>query len=739
MCMEADTAEQGIALGRILEPVRRYWGFEQLRPLQAEAIQAELAHRDSVVVLPTGGGKSLCYQVPPVLADRTDIVVSPLISLMKDQVDGLRACGYPAAALHSGLTPAERNETVRGIVAGQYRLIFVSPERILTPRFLDIIRRLDVRAFAIDEAHCISHWGHDFRPEYRQLATLKERFPKASLHAYTATATQRVRRDVAEQLRLSDPAILVGVFDRANLVYRVVPRIDVYAQVEEVVRRHHKEGVIVYCLSRRDTEDMAESLKQGGINAQAYHAGLSPDTRRRTQDAFSDESLNVVTATVAFGMGIDRSNVRSVIHATMPKSIEHYQQETGRAGRDGLEAECVLFYSAADVMRWESLISKSAEEAADPERIIAAQMELLEQMRRYCSPVQCRHRGLSEYFGQDYPKANCEACDVCLGETEGVQDATVIAQQILSCVARTQERFGIGHVVDVLLGADTERIRRFGHDRQSTHGLLKETPKKELTNWIYQLVDQGLLVRTAGDLPVLCLNEASWEVMRDGRKVLLTKPKAKPVTKTRAARQSWEGVDTGLFEHLREIRKELAQERNAPAFVIFGDATLRDLARRRPGSLAELRHVQGIGDAKMSEFGMRFLAEIKRYCDRRGLDLDAATGSPTAPRRRKKRSAGKEEAFKLFAQGASIDQVAETVGRTRGTTATYLAEFIEATRPGRIETWVDEDTYRTVADVARDVGTRRLKPIFDGLDERVPYDVIRIVVTHLEVCEDRSA
>lgn len=330
---------------------------------------------------------------------------------------------------------------------------------------------------------------------------------------------------------------------------------------------------------------------------------------------------------------------------------------------------------------------------------------------------------------------------MCLDETEGVQDATVIAQKILSCVARTQERFGIGHVVEVLLGADTERIRRFGHDRQSTHGLLKETPKKELTNWVYQLVDQGLLVRTAGDLPVLRLNEASWEVMRDGRKVLLTKPKAKPVTKTRAARESWEGVDTGLFEHLREVRKELAQERNAPAFVIFGDATLRDLARRRPGSLAELRHVHGIGDAKMSEFGARFLAEIKGYCERRGLDLDAATGSlrlRRTPRRRKKRSAAKEGAFKLFAQGASIDQVAETVGRTRGTTATYLAEFIEATRPARIETWVNEDAYRTVAVVARDVGTRRLKPIFDGLGERVPYDVIRIVVTHLEVCEDRS-
>ena len=404
-------------------------------------------------------------------------------------------------------------------------------------------------------------------------------------------------------------------------------------------------------------------------------------------------------------------------------------------------------------MRWQSLISKSAEEAAarqsasatadsinaQAERSIAAGMELLEQMRRYCSLVQCRHRGLSEYFGQSYPKENCEACDVCLDETEGVQDATEIAQKILSCVARTEERFGIGHVVDVLLGANTEQIRRCGHDRQSTHGLLKETPKKELTSWVYQLVDQGLLVRTADDRPVLCLNEASWEVMQGGRKVLLAKPKAEPVTKTRAARQSWEGVDTGLFEHLREVRKELAQERRLPAFIIFNDATLRDLARRRPGSLAALGHVHGIGDAKMSEFGARFLAQIRGYCDQHGLDLDAVTASERPPRRTKKRSPAKEAALKLFAEGASLTEVATTIGRAPSTTATYLAEFIEATAPDSIETWVDEETYRAVAAVARDVGTRRLKPIFDGLGERIPYDVIRVVVTHTEVREERTA
>ncbi len=624
--MESTHSEPAITLDRILEPVRHYWGFDELRPLQEEAIRAELAQRDSVVVLPTGGGKSLCYQVPPVMAGCTNIVVSPLISLMKDQVDGLRQCGYPAAALHSGMGAREREEAIREILGGQVRLVFVSPERVLAPWFLDIAQRLDIRAFAVDEAHCISHWGHDFRPEYRRLATLKEHFPQASVHAYTATATERVRHDIAEQLRLTDPAVLVGIFDRPNLTYRVVPRVDRHVQVAEVIRRHHKEAVIIYCLSRRDTETIADVLERGGINAQPYHAGMGPEQRRRTQDAFADESLDVVTATVAFGMGIDRSNVRCIIHATMPKSVEHYQQETGRAGRDGLEAECVLFYSAADVMRWESLIRKSAEGAADPEQVIEAKMHLLHKMKLLASMPQCRHRALSEYFGQAYPRDNCEACDVCLNETEGLEDATITAQKILSCVARVQERFGIGYVVDVLVGSDTDMIRRCGHEQLSTYGLLKETPRKALTNYVYQLVDQGLLERTAGDRPVLQLNGASWEVMRSRRKVLLIQPKAKRVTKTRVDRESWEGVDRGLFEHLRAVRSELAREQGVPAFVIFSDATLRDMTRSRPAAPEAFRGVHGVGDAKLAQFGERFIREIASYCSEKGLPIDNADG-----------------------------------------------------------------------------------------------------------------
>ncbi len=603
-------------LDDILAAVKQYWGFTRLRPLQETAIQAEVDGRDSLVVLPTGGGKSLCYQVPPLITDRTDVVVSPLISLMKDQVDGLRACGYPAAALHSGMTPDDRRQTHNDILAGSCRLIFVAPERLMAPGFLSLLSRIDVRAFAIDEAHCISHWGHDFRPEYRRLAELKQHFPQASLHGYTATATERVRSDIVEQLGLSDPALLVGRFDRPNLVYRVVPRVDVRQQVHEVIERHRDEAAIVYCISRRDTESMSAFLQRKGVRADHYHAGLDADQRRRTQEAFSNEDLDVVVATVAFGMGIDRSNVRSVIHAAMPKSIEHYQQETGRAGRDGLEAECVLFYSAADVMKWTSLLTKSAEEAGRGEDVIQPQLVLLEHLRAYCQPFHCRHRRLVEYFGQSYEASDCKACDVCLDECENIEDATATAQKILSCVARTEQMFGAKHIADVLAGSDTDMIRKWGHQDLSTHGLMTGTPRKRLVNLVNQLVDQGLLTRTTDGFHTLKLNAASWEVMRGDRKVRMQLPPEKTTGTSRrdkTADRGWIGVDRELFESLRALRRDIAHQRHVPPFVIFSDATLRDMARRKPTSPDSFLAIHGVGEKKLADFGDTFMACIKAH------------------------------------------------------------------------------------------------------------------------------
>ncbi len=722
----------------ILAAVRRYWGFSELRPLQEQAIRAGLEQRDSLVVMPTGGGKSLCYQVPAELAQRTDIVVSPLISLMKDQVDGLREAGYPAAALYSGMPFDAIRETEIQISTGRYRLVFVAPERLLTPRFLQLIGRLQIRAFAIDEAHCISHWGHDFRPEYRQLAELKSRFPNASVHAYTATATARVRADIVEQLRLQNPAVLVGTFDRPNLVYRIIPRIDVQIQALQVLRRHPGEAAIVYCISRKDAEAMAEWLHANRLRAAFYHAGMEAEERRRTQDAFASEEIDVVAATVAFGMGIDRSDVRCVIHAAMPKSIEHYQQETGRAGRDGLEAECVLFYSAADVLRWESLIEKSAADAVTPSDVIAAARTLLEQMRRFCTAVHCRHRQLSEYFGQKYSKLNCAACDLCLNEVEGLADATVTAQKILSCVARAGERFGAEHIVDVLLGADTERVRRWRHEQLTTYGLMKGTNRKTLTNMLYQLLDAGLLDRSAEERPVLRLNDLSWEVLRGKRTVQLLQPKAE-VSKTRFASESWEGVERSLFESLRSLRRQVADERNVPAYVLFSDATLREMAQVRPGSPTALLGIRGVGERKLADLGERFLSLIATYCRSNDLPLDAAIDSRPRRERVHKPNETKEIAFELFAKGVSVEQVTAKTGRVPDTTWGYLAEFIQSHRPPRLDPWVDSRTYSAVADAAKKLGTASLKPIFDQLGSKVPYEQIRVVVAHLNATRNASS
>ena len=609
----ARAASSPDALDPILRVVRKYWGYDRLRPLQEEAIRAVLERRDSLVVLPTGGGKSLCYQTPPLLAGRTDVVISPLISLMKDQVDGLCANGYPAATLHSALSARQRREAEDLIASGACRLLFVSPERVLTPAFMRMAERLDVRSFAIDEAHCISHWGHDFRPEYRRLAQLKERFPGVSLHAYTATATERVRRDIIAQLGLTEPEVLIGRFDRPNLIYRIFPRLNLREQILEVLDRHRREAVIIYCITRDETERLATFLKSEGFRAGHYHAGMPNEERRAAQEAFTNEDLDVIVATVAFGMGIDRSDVRCVIHAGMPQSVEHYQQETGRAGRDGLEAECILFYSPADTLRWQSLIEKRSEATG---RLTPSQrhaLELLGHMRQFASPVQCRHKSLSEYFGQPFASDNCGACDICLDEVEQLEDGTKEAQMILSCVARTGERFGAGHVVDVLRGADTERIRNLGHHELSTFGLMKETPKKTLTNMLFQLIDQGFLTRTRSEYPVLRLNDASWEVLRGKRTVRMLPIRRKKVKRTAREAASWEGVDRNLFEHLARLRTELARERGVPPYIIFNDATLRDMARRRPRTPEEFLAVHGIGEKKLADFGERFMERIASF------------------------------------------------------------------------------------------------------------------------------
>lgn len=582
-------------------------------------MSAVLSGRDSVVVMPTGGGKSLCYQVPALLRDGITVVVSPLISLMKDQVDGLLACGVAATAMNSSQSHLEHRAIEKDLADGKTRLLFVSPERLAMPAFRDTMRKIGVNTFAIDEAHCISHWGHDFRPEYRQLRALREHFPQASFHAYTATATRQVRADIAQQLALRDPEILVGDFDRPNLTYRVLPRVDDWKQLVEVIDRHPNEAGIVYCARRKDVDSLSEQLRRRGYNAMPYHAGMQIDDRRATQDAFAAERCDVVVATVAFGMGIDRSNVRYIVHMAMPKSIEHYQQETGRAGRDGLEAECVLFYSGADIVVWKTMLERGGEEIDPDPRYIQSAMKHLTDIDRYCAGTICRHRALVEYFGQSYTAPSCQACDICLGETEDVADALVVAQKIVSCVYRLRQSFGAGHVISVLRGENIERIRQRNHDQLSTYGLLRSNSRNEIRDWIYQLVNQGYLEQTADEYPVLHLTERSRELMRGEAEIRLRQPIAATKKKAedrrpRLSKAADDGpYDERLFDVLRKWRRAEAEERGVPPYVIFSDRTLREVARMQPTTLTALREVYGVGDAKLSEFGEKVITRVREH------------------------------------------------------------------------------------------------------------------------------
>jgi len=592
----------------LLDLISRHWGYDSFRPLQQEAMDASLAGRDSLVVMPTGGGKSLCYQAPALLKDHITVVVSPLISLMKDQVDGLRECGVAAAQMNSSQASDEIRAVERALFRGELKLLFVSPERLAIPSFRELLQRAGAKTFAIDEAHCISHWGHDFRPEYRQLRTLRDEFADAAFHAYTATATEQVRRDIAQQLALRDPVVLVGDFDRPNLTYRILPRRDEWKQIIEVIDRHKNEAGIIYCMRRKDVDSISTKLRRAGYDAVAYHAGLSQDERRAAQDAFATEKTDLVVATVAFGMGIDRSNVRFILHTAMPKSIEHYQQETGRAGRDGLEAECALLYSAADAIGWKSMVERPMDDVAPDPQYVATAIRHLNDIDRYCSGVVCRHRALVEYFGQSYTREACAACDICLGETEDVPDAMVVAQKILSCVVRVGQSFGVGHVVAVLRGEDNDRVMQRRHNELSTFGLLKEFGRNEIRDWIWQLVGQGYLQQTPDEYPVLRLTEAARPLLKGAAHVRLRQPIA-PSRKQRDRRapEAVEPVDRDLFETLRTWRRAEAEERGVPPYVIFSDRTLREVARARPESLGALRGIYGIGDAKLEAFGRAVL------------------------------------------------------------------------------------------------------------------------------------
>jgi ATP-dependent DNA helicase RecQ len=601
--------------------------------LQGEAVDAALAKRDSLVVLPTGGGKSLCYQVPAGCGAGLVLVVSPLIALMDDQVAAAREAGLSAGALHGNLSEDERRAVRGGLRDGTLDLLYVSPERLLVGDLLSAcLPRLCL--LAVDEAHCVSHWGHDFRPEFRQLAPLFDQARGVPRMGLTATATPQVQDDIVKQLGLRDPQRLVGHIDRPNLTYRAVPRRNTVAQAMEVIARHPGEGGIVYAQTRKEVERLAAALGNAGVQAAGYHAGMDPSVRQKVQADFVNERLSVVVATIAFGMGIDRSNVRYVVHANAPKSIEHYQQEAGRSGRDGDPAECVLLFSAGDLVTHRSLALRDG--GLPPERLRALDRQLKEVGRYAVSPL-CRHRLLVEHFGQTYRQPaglaaadGCGACDVCLGETSALaaEEALVTAQKVISAVWRLGGRFGAGYVCDILMGRGGERVKRLGHDRLSVHGILKESGEASVRAWIDQLVIQGhLAIVEDGEYPLLGLTDMGRALCRGEGSVRLgatitadEKSEAGGSGPTRERRQrrprgaaaaQGSPADQNLFDRLRRLRKLLAERHHVAPYMVFHDATLHALVAAHPTTSAALLAVKGIGENKAKQYGPAVIAVIK--------------------------------------------------------------------------------------------------------------------------------
>ena len=735
---------QGLGLDAARAKLKEVWGYEDFRPLQDTAVQDVLDGRDSVVILPTGGGKSLCYQVPALVRDGMAVVVSPLISLMKDQVDALQTAGVSAALINSSQSDEQKKEVAAKIRRGEIEILYMAPERLVSNRTLDFLMQHGVSFFAVDEAHCVSNWGHDFRPEYRELSVLRDRFPNASIHAFTATASARVRDDIAAELNLRDPEILVGGFDRPNLTYRMMRSEDRIGQIREVIDRHPGESGIVYAITRKEVEQIAGSLADAGVKAGIYHAGLDDQTRQRNQEKFLREEMDVVVATVAFGMGIDKANVRYVVHAGMPKSIEHYQQESGRAGRDGLPSECVLLYGGGDVMTWKRIL-----EMGDRSNFDAA-MQSVNDMADVCTSLRCRHATLVGHFGQEYAADNCGACDVCLGEMDLIDDPLVVAQKILSCVYRLKERFGGVHTAKVLIGSRDNKIVSQGHDQLSTYGLLSDHPIAAIKTWIDQLVSQGYAQRV-GEYQTLQLTDRGRDLLRinaatGSSPVQLVKVK----TSTGRSRggvagggggsrklndaQSWEGVDRDLFEQLRSLRKQIADDRSVPAYVVFGDKVLREMARVRPTTTAAMGELSGVGAAKLKDFGDDFLAVIQQAGPGPAVVATGSSGQTNDKPKPSIKAGSPADAAKLFAKGMSIDQVAEKLGRARSTTVNYLIQYLEANRISDPKPYVETDNIELVEMTFFDhPDEEKLKPIHEALEGKVSYEDLKIIGACLRI------
>ena len=708
--------------------LKSHFGYDGFRPLQEEIIENALSQRDSLVLMSTGGGKSLCYQLPALVLGGLTLVISPLIALMKDQVDALRANGIAAAFINSTLTASEASRIYRQTQAGQVKILYLAPERLTSPGFQDFLQTLNISLIAIDEAHCISEWGHEFRPDYRNLKALRRQFPQAPVIALTATATERVRQDIVTQLGLDAGRVFQSSFNRPNLSYTVKPKRDSFQELLDLLELHRGEPAIIYCFSRRDTEELAADLSNRGFAALPYHAGLDSAVRQETQEKFIRDQAPVIVATIAFGMGIDKPDIRLVVHRDLPKSVEGYYQETGRAGRDGLPSECVLFYSYGDKVKQDFFINRmeDATEKGNAEEKLARMVE-------FCETPGCRRRFLLSYFGEEHPEDNCGGCDVCVTPREEF-DATEIAQKILSAVIRTGERFGANHVIGVLRGARTKRIQETGHDKLSVYGIAPDFTQEELREIINSLLARHFLLKNEGQYPTFAVSQAGRGFLQRRETLTLSRAQRRVVTTPAQDAPALE-YDQALFQELRGLRRRIAEEKSVPPYVVFGDASLREMAAYLPQTLESFGRINGVGTAKLEEYGERFLAAIVDHARPRGL------GEKPIPGRRRERESSRtaqrsgsthEETKRLFGQKLTIHQIAQQRGLSEGTIIGHLERLALAGKELDLGHVLPPPEYldRIVA-AFQAHGAQFLAPVRDSLRDAHTYEELRLVRIYL--------
>jgi len=704
------------------QALKHFFGYDSFRAGQREIVEAALQKRDQMIVMPTGGGKSLCFQLPALLKPGLTVVVSPLIALMQDQVEALVDNGIGATFLNSTLNSQEVRSRETAILEGKIKLLYVAPERLLGERFLpflDIVAaKLGISAFAIDEAHCVSEWGHDFRPEYRQMKRVRDRYPDIPIMALTATATERVRQDIIQQLTLRNPYIHVASFNRPNLYYEVRQKNKhSFAEVLQIIQKKGGSGII-YCLSRKKVEEVAYKLQQSGIPALPYHAGMNDSDRTTNQTRFIRDDVQVMVATVAFGMGINKPDVRFVIHYDLPKNLEGYYQESGRAGRDNEPSHCTLFFGFGDVKTIEYIIDQKPDEQ---EQRIARQQ--LRRVINYAQSTDCRRTVQLSYFGDSFP-GNCGNCDNCCHQ-KPVEDCTIEAMKFLSCVARCKEKFGMNHIIDVLRGSKNQKVLQYQHHQLSTYGIGKDRSAEDWKNLVRSLLNQGLVDETTDGFPILKLNDKSWEVMKRQRTVEIA---IQPKREVQATNRSLAVEVESLFAILRTLRKQIADEQCVPPYVIFADKSLRDMAEKRPQSLTEFVEVYGVGSNKRDKYGKVFLEAIRSFCQEKGLPTGAALSAVA-----QSSNAGnipsytQMQTWELHRRGLTVEGIAEIRGMSPNTIVGHLVELIDMDQKVDIHLLVEPERQQPIVQAIEIIGDERLKAIYDFLQEAYSFEEIKLV------------